>query len=91
MPLFHFNHFSERRQPFMLKKRFDSHQMAEQHIKRGMQDNSGHDEEFREELVLPTTGRKRSDYADCGDEVTDDVDCFLNFSHIIHVLYQNAA
>lgn len=47
---------------------------------------AGHDEEPGEEIVLPTTGDEQPDDTDGSDERTDDVDCFPNPFHVIHVL-----
>lgn len=47
---------------------------------------AGHDEEAGEELALPTAGDEQPDDTDGSDERTDDVDCFPNPFHVIHVL-----
>lgn len=48
---------------------------------------AGHDEEAGEELALPTAGDKQAQKPDSCQEISDDVDCFPNPFHVIHVLY----
>ena len=60
-----------------------SHESAEQDKAHA---GANHDEEAGEELALPTAGDKQAQKPDSCQETSDDVDCFSNPFHVIHVL-----